>query len=272
MLQASHTALSHDPRKQFSLGMPLVFVVASVLALLLFLPGPSVLARLQWLDSGICAQILSHSFYPGGMRLPLCARNTGIYLGFFVTLVTLYATGRGRAQQLPHWSIIALLACGVAALAVDGFNSLLLDLGHAHLYQPDNLLRLITGLATGLALALLFPPLLNRLFWCGYNGQRIIPSWRMFLLLLPALLACFFLVSSQAAWTLYPLAYMSTAGVLTMLSSLNMIGIVAASKRDETFVSYRELLPLFAIALLLAVGEMLLLAQGRVLVLHVLGV
>ncbi len=72
-----------------------------LLAALVLLPGVSLLERLRWLDSGICAQLPGHSFYPGGQRLPLCARNTGIYLGFMVTLVTLYATGRGRVQRLP---------------------------------------------------------------------------------------------------------------------------------------------------------------------------
>src|SRR5437868_11286439 len=108
---------------------------------LVFLPGASLQDRLHWLDSGICAQLPTHSFYPGGEQLPLCARNTGIYLGFMVTLITLHATGRGRAQLLPRWPIVVALACGVIAMVVDGFNSFLLDLGLPHLYQPQNLLR-----------------------------------------------------------------------------------------------------------------------------------
>src|SRR5712692_7851294 len=91
-----------------------------LLAALVFLPGGSLLDRLRWLDSGVCAQLPTHSFYPGGERLPLCARNTGIYLGFTVTLITIHVTGRGRAQQLPSWPIIALLTCGIIALGIDG--------------------------------------------------------------------------------------------------------------------------------------------------------
>src|SRR5690349_22959280 len=72
-----------------------------LLALVIFLPGATLLDRLRWLDSGVCAQMPTHTFYPGGERLPLCSRNTGIYLGFIVTLILLYSTGRGRAQQLP---------------------------------------------------------------------------------------------------------------------------------------------------------------------------
>lgn len=89
---------------------------------------------------------------------------------------------------------------------------------------------------------------------------------------LPALVGSFLIVSSQAAWTLYPVALLSTSGVLTVLSGLTMIVLVAVSKRDETFESYKELFPFFALALLCAIGEMLLLAQGRLALVHLLGV
>ena len=272
MLIQHKNIAQQEPHHPFQPDMRVVFVVSGLLALLLFLPGASVLSHLQWLDSGICAQIAAHSFYPGGSRLPLCARNTGIYLGFLTTLITLYGTGRGRAQRLPYRVLVIILVAGVAAMAVDGFNSLLVDLGQPHLYRPNNLLRLATGLVTGLALALLFMPMLNRLIWCGYNEQRSIASWKSLALYIPALVACFFVVAFQAAWTLYPVALLSTAGVLTALSSLNLIVIVAVSKRDETFVSYRELLPFFALALLFAVMELLILAQGRFALLQLFGI
>ena len=243
-----------------------------LLALLIFPPGASLLDRLRWLDSGICAQIPTHSFYPGGERLPLCARNTGIYLGFIVTLILLYSTGRGRAQQLPPWPMIVMLACGVIALAIDGFNSLALDLGLPHLYQPHNLLRLATGLVTGLAMALLALQILNQLFWRGYNQQHSLPTWKSLLVYLPVLILCFFAVASQSIFVLYPLALLSTAGILTALSSINLIFIVALSKRSETFEYYRQLLPFFILALILALGEMLALAQLKLALLQVLGI
>src|SRR5436853_7260076 len=116
----------------------LVLFYLALLAALVLLPGSSLLDRLRWLDSGICAQLLTHSFYPGGERLPLCARNTGIYLAFIVTLLTLYATGRGRAQRLPPWPIVSVLVSGVGILALDGFNSFFLDLGLPPLLQHHN--------------------------------------------------------------------------------------------------------------------------------------
>ena len=246
----------------FALGM---------LATVLFFPGASVINRMSWLDSGICAQFASHSFYPGGERLPLCARNTGIYLGFIVTLTTLYGRGKGRAQQLPRWSLLTVLLGGVMLLAIDGINSFLLDVGIQHLYTPNNLLRLATGLVTGLAMGLLLLPMLNRLLWRGYIEMRSVASWRDLLLYVPMLIVSFFVVASQNALILYPIALLSTGGVLIALGSLNLIVLIGVSRRDETFERFRELLPFLSVALLLAVGEMLLLAQMKLTLLHSLG-
>ncbi len=250
----------------------LAILYLGLLAALVLLPGASLLDRLRWLDSGICAQLPTHSFYPGGERLPLCARNTGIYLGFIVTLITLFATGCGRAQKLPPWPIIVVLVGGVVALAVDGFNSFFLDLGMTHWYQPHNLIRLATGLATGLALASLSLPVLNSLFWRETNERRSISSWSTLLLFIPGLILSFFAVASQNVLVLYPIALLSTAGILTALSCVNLIIIIALSKHDQTLQHYRELLPFFSVALVLAIGEMLALAQLKFMVLQALGV
>jgi hypothetical protein len=173
---------------------------------------------------------------------------------------------------MPPRSIIIVLAAGVLALAIDGFNSLALDLGFPHLYQPHNLLRLGTGLVTGLAMASLALPILNQLFWRENNQQSSIPTWKSLLHFLPILILCFFAVASQSSIVLYPLALLSTIGILTAISSINLIFIIALSKRGATFVYYRQLLPFFGLAFALAIGEMLALAQLKFALLQALGI
>ena len=121
-------------------------------------------------------------------------------------------------------------------------------------------------------MAIFTHPILNRLFWCEYNQQRSLPSWKALLAFIPALVLCFFAVASQSIYTLYPLALLSTAGLLIAVSSVNLILIIAISKRDESFKRYRELLPFFGLAFILAIGELLVLAQLKLTVLHTLGV
>jgi uncharacterized membrane protein len=269
-----HTTSSINNTRQSAhswviVGLGSVYLL--ILAFLVLFPGPSLLDRLRWLDSGICAQLPTHSFYPGNERLPLCARNTGIYLGFIITLLTLCATGYGRAQRLPQWPIIIFLLAAILAMAIDGFNSFLLDLGLAHLYQPHNLLRLATGLVTGLALAILALPPLNYLFWRGYNEKRSVSSWSALLLLVPGLVLCFFAVASQNAFVLYPIALLSTIGLLVVISTVNLIVILALSKREQLYEYYSQLVPFFGLALLLGIGEMLILAQLKYSLLQALG-
>ena len=122
--------------------------------LLLFLAAPWPLEhKAHAALHGLCAQRPSHSLSFDGRTLPFDARMTGIYGGFLTAAIYLTARRRYLAARLPTWPVMATLALFVAVLAVDGFNSLLLDLGHWHPYGPDNRLRLFTGLTTGTTLA-----------------------------------------------------------------------------------------------------------------------
>ena len=101
---------------------------------------------------GLCAQRPSHSLQIGGTTLPMDARMTGIYLGAAATVVWLIAARRLRATRTPSLPVLVLLASFVVALAVDGFNALLVDLRFPTLYEPSNLIRMATGVLAGTAL------------------------------------------------------------------------------------------------------------------------
>jgi uncharacterized membrane protein len=223
---------------------------------MVFWPGATLLERLRALDGGICAQLPTHSFYPDGQRLPLCARNTGIYLGYTIAFILLFVTGRGRAAQFPRWPMALILGACVAALAIDGFNSLFLDLRLPHLYQPHNLIRLTTGLLTGGAMACFLVPVTNTVLWKHLNDQRSVESWWQLLQLLPILALAFLAVGTQAAIFLYPVAILSSLGVVTALSLINLTVVVAVSGKALTLHTYRQVFPFFSVAFLLAVGEL----------------
>jgi uncharacterized membrane protein len=252
------------------LAVALLVIFVGLLTMLILCSKVSFLDLLRWLDSGICAQTPAHSFFPGGERLPLCARNTGIYSGFFITFVSLLCK-RGKAQQVPPEPIMYTLLGGVVIMALDGFNSFLLDLGLPHFYQPSNLLRLATGLVTGLALAALALPMLNRECWKKGNRQQSIAAWSDLAMLIPALLLCFLAVASQSVYVLYPIAILSTMGLVIALGILNLVILVVIGKRDGMIESYRQLLPFIGLACACTIGELLLLAQLKLLLLKALG-
>lgn len=236
------------------------------------MPTIDLLEDLRWLVSGLCAQMPGHIFALGGELLPLCARDTGIYLGFLATLVGIHSSKRGRAQFLPPLPVSLVLAGGVVTMAIDGTNSWLLDLGLPHLYQPNNDLRLATGLLTGLALAAFAQPLFNRLCWCEYNEQKSIARWKDLFFLIPLLVVCFCAVLSQNGLFLYPIALLSTGGLVLALSHINLIVLISISKREMTFVDFRQLRPFFGLAIVLAPGELLILAEIKIIMLQMFGV
>ena len=159
--QAQENAVQNGPPPWLMIASAVALI--GLAAVLVFWPGATLLDRLRALDGGICAQLPTHSFYPGGQRLPLCSRNTGIYLGYTITFLFLFLSGRGRATEFPRWPIAIFLGLCILALAVDGFNSLFLDLRLPHLYQPHNLLRLASGLGTGIAMCAILLPVANTL-------------------------------------------------------------------------------------------------------------
>lgn len=82
-----------------------------------------------------CHQLGSRSFFVKGYQLPVCARCTGIYIGFFI----------GFLFEVPSSYLYALFLA-LTPLILDGTLQLLTS------YRSNNPKRLVTGLLFGLAL------------------------------------------------------------------------------------------------------------------------
>lgn len=244
-----------EPPRWILYSLAVAYLVA--LGVLVFLPGGTLIERLRALDSGICAQLPTHSFYPGGERLPLCARNTGIYLSFAIGVISLFARGLGRAARMPKGWVALVLLAGIGLMGIDGVNSLFLDLGLPHLYQPSNLLRLATGLLTGTAMAAFLMPVVNGILWRDYDGRAAYGSFRYLGLLAPALVLAFFAAATQWAWLLYPIALLSSAGVVVALSLINLTFMLTFTGRIERYARYTQVAPVFTLALTCAILEMI---------------
>lgn len=250
-------AISRPPEPPTWLLVVLGAAYVVVLAGLVILPGASLMDRLRALDGGVCAQLPTHSFFPDNDQLPLCARCTGMYLGFACTFLVLWARGRLRSAQLPGKWATVILGLAVLALAEDGFNSLFNDLGLPHLYQPLNWLRLATGLGTGVAMAAFIIPVANTLIWRHEDERPSFASSRQLALMLPVLLLAFLAVNSQASIFLYPIAVLSSAGLVVALSLVNTVFILGIGNRAGHFATLRQFFPLYTVAVVLAVIELM---------------
>jgi uncharacterized membrane protein len=197
-------------------------LTATLLLGLLAWPG----APLEWkmfaVVHGVCAQ--AHTVDMAGLRLPLCARNTGIYGGFLISTLYLLALGRGRAAKLPPWPILITLLAFIAIMAVDGFNSLLVDMFMPHLYTPRNDLRTLTGIGMGVAMAVLLFLILNLSLRSQPNTeQRVIGTW---LELGGALLVNFLVLAAMygnVAIMFWPIAISAWLGITGVLYAINVL-------------------------------------------------
>ncbi|MCB8976073.1 MAG: DUF2085 domain-containing protein [Ardenticatenaceae bacterium] len=215
------------------------------------------LAGSDYLGAALCHRITSRSFVINGRQFPLCARCTGMYLGVALTFAALFLAGRGRRTNLPPLPILLVLIGFIGLMGVDGLNSY----AHffptlPHLYEPQNWLRLVTGMGTGLAMGLLVFPALAQTLWRDGDGRSIIESWGELLGLVLLLAVAVLLVLSNQPTIAYVLALVSATGVLLIVTALNAVLLLMVIKRDGLAQRWPETAVPLLISLVLAVVEL----------------
>ncbi len=219
-----------------------VALALGILALFFLRPPWNVVGKTYLVGYAVCHQLPSHSFHLGGRQLPLCARCTGIYLGAFYTLSGLFLVRRGRPGQMPPVSILTVLLGFIALMAFDGTNSYLASFFPSlpHLYEPQNWLRLTTGLLAGMSLAIIVTPLFHVTVWQVPSDKPVLPDWRSFWPFLLSALALIPLVSAEIPLLFYPIAVTSTAGVVLLLSTTNTVLATIFLRMENRAKNWRE--------------------------------
>jgi uncharacterized membrane protein len=241
---ALHRLSKRLPWKQGLVALTL----AVVISWLYFTPS-GLLGKADAIGYAVCHRIDVRSFHLGVRQIPVCARCTGQYLGAMLGLAYLVIF-RPRRTSRPSWMIIAILVAGALAYGVDGLNSyihLIPGLSRFYLYEPDNTLRLITGTYLGLGISTMIFPAFNQTIWKKWDSRPVFEGFRDFgvLLFLSAVLDL--LVLTENPIVLYPLALISAAGViilLTMIYSMVVVMILGIENHFERISQF--LYPLIA--------------------------
>ena len=198
------------------------------------------------LGYGLCHQLAERSFTAGGYQLPVCARDTGIYVGFVLGILALALLGRGRRPtELPRWPVLALMGLFVASMAYDGLTS------YAGLRSTTNDIRLITGFVTGWALSALTLPMLNSQLWSRPGAGRVLEGARDIVSWLAMLVAGFAVVRWVMPGTgvVYPIA-VSVAIVVTFVCvNLVLVGLMPIFERKASSLRDAWLQVLIALVL-----------------------
>lgn len=233
-----------------------LFLVVALLVVATFLLSPpwTVLGKTRLVGYAICHQIPERSFHIHGQQLPLCARCTGIYMGALTGFALMWLWGRKRAANLPPVRITIVFVGFIFMLGVDGINSYLTFFpGMPHLYEPQNWLRLTTGTLEGLALSAFVLPVLNYTLWRDADkSSSSVQSFKELALMVAAGGVIIVLIVLELPVLLYPLAILSTLGVLFMLGSINTVIVLALARREGTAQTWRQVLLPTTIGLALA--------------------
>ena len=239
---------------QTGLKAGLALAVGLVLLGWLLNTPPGLLGKADAIGYAVCHRIDLRSFHLSGRALPLCARCSGMYLGAMLGLAY-QATRRPRRSGMPIRSVQVVLGVFVLAFALDGINSFLSLFPSApSLYESQNWLRLVTGSGMGLAIALVLYPAFNQTVWRVQDNRPAMESLGSFGGLLALMGALILALLSETPIILYPLALISAAGVLVLLTIVYTMIWLMVLRRDNTIEQTRQLIwPLvagFGVALL----------------------
>jgi uncharacterized membrane protein len=242
-MSASDSASSANPRRSWLPRLLLILLAIGVLLVWLIYTPHGLLGKADAVGYAVCHQIDLRSFHLGDRALPLCARCTGMYLGSSMAFLFLVARGRVLAGQFPRRWILAVFCVLAAAFAIDGLNSYMAFFpGAPHLYAPNNILRLLTGTGLGLGIGVMVVPGFNQAVWTRVDGSRSLESWADLALLLLAALGVDLLVLTQNPLVLYPLALVSSLGVVLLLTIVYTMLALLLSGRENQVVHPRQLL------------------------------
>ncbi|MEZ0397222.1 MAG: DUF2085 domain-containing protein [Anaerolineales bacterium] len=253
------------PRKRLDLLSRIFVALALVFVLVGWLINtpPGVFGKLNAIGYAVCHQIPERSFPLGAERhSPLCARCSGMYVGAVIGLAFQSLTAWKRSA-MPPWYVLVVLGFFVAAFGVDGLNSYLYLIKQAspgalaslpNLYVPNNTLRLLTGSGMGLTMAAGIFPAFNATVWADEVEQQALPGLKALALLLGITLAADLLILTESPLVLYPMAFLTIAGVLLLLTMVYTMVWVMVMRQENMFRRLGEMwLPLlagFTIALL----------------------
>ena len=214
----------------------------------MYLSPEGALGKLDAIGYAVCHRIDVRSFQINDRQLPLCARCTGEFYAAGVALLFQVFVS-GKRSKLPSRGMIAVLFIFFLAFGVDGSNSYLYLLKQTssgaldkipNLYVPNNTLRLFTGSGMGIALAAMLYPVINQTLWRNLDDQPAL-EWKSLGGLIALVVVLNLLILTDSPIVLYPIAYISALGTLSLLVIVFAILWIMIMRQDNSFETPSQL-------------------------------
>ena len=223
-------------------------IPAAIISLFIAATPPGLWEKARIIGYALCHQLPDRSFFIHEHQTPLCARCTGMYLGFSIGLIFLIIRRRTHAARMPTTAIIAVLIGFMTIMGIDGINSTISIIPDApQLYHTTNVHRIVTGTLFGIAMCMLFFPVFSTAIWRQPSGDRSVKNWRELIVLVLVAFALDAVVLTQSDWLFYPITILSIAGPLLLLSFMGAIIVLTMRNLVNNIDRWKQMaLPMFA--------------------------
>lgn len=202
----------------------------------------------------VCHQLPSRSLYFGKIFLPVCSRCSGIYLGFFISAIILFATFRKKESELPPLYIFVILILFILSTVIDGFLSYFGPFG------TNNLSRFITGFLCGSSVMAIIYPVFSYQFFKRAEDKKIFNRPKEFIIYLSLLSGFIALTLARIGLLGYFFYYLTGFSIIFTFYFINLVLILLLppfSKKANRLLSKYLTAP-SAISLVLASLEIFL--------------
>ena len=158
----------------------------------------------------VCHQLPERSIFIDGKQLPVCARDTGIYIGSFISLLFILISKRRKTNAIPVTYISVTFVFFMLLMAVDAVSSYL------GFRDTANSIRLLTGLLVGISLPFFIYPILVDNLLESQSEDHILKTSYELIILLFLVTSLFLLILHFNAKLYYPISYATVIGIFSL--------------------------------------------------------
>jgi uncharacterized membrane protein len=135
----------------------------------------NILKFIDRIGFSVCHQLPERTLLFGKIFMPVCARCSGIYLGFLFSIIFLFIVFRKKESELPPVYVIVAAVFFILSTVADGVFSYL------GFYNSNNIVRLITGYLFGAGLSIIIYPVFVYQYFKNSQKKRIFHNYRHFI-------------------------------------------------------------------------------------------
>jgi uncharacterized membrane protein len=158
----------------------------------------------------VCHQISERTIFIDGKQLPVCARDTGLYLGSLISLLFILLTKRRKSTTIPTLPLSLSFVFFFFLMGLDALTS------YTGLRNTTNNIRLITGLLSGLGFPFFLYPILRDNIIESEKDIVVLKNWIWFVLLLLLSAVTFLLLTTYNTNLFLPVAILIIIGIISL--------------------------------------------------------